>query len=51
VQSIAADARAENTFKDTQAILDAVNIETGGGLRTILEAIQAQGKPVGPAAG
>jgi hypothetical protein len=45
VQSIAADARAENTFKDTQAILDALNTETEGGLRTILEAIQAQAKP------
>ena len=42
VQSIAADARAENTFKDTQAILDAMNTETEGGLRVILEAIQAQ---------
>jgi hypothetical protein len=52
VQSIAADARSENTFKDTQAILDAMNTETEGGLRTILEAIQAQAKPVqqtGPA--
>jgi hypothetical protein len=46
VQSIAADARSENTFKDTQAILDAMNTETEGGLRTILEAIQAQAKPV-----
>jgi hypothetical protein len=46
VQSIAADARSENTFKDTQAILDALNTETEGGLRTILEAIQAQAKPV-----
>jgi hypothetical protein len=46
VQSIAADARSENTFKDTQAILDAMDTETEGGLRTILEAIQAQAKPV-----
>jgi hypothetical protein len=46
VQSIASDARAENTFKDTQAILDALNTETQGGLRTILEAIQAQAKPI-----
>jgi hypothetical protein len=46
VQSIASDARSENTFKDTQAILDAMNTETEGGLRTILEAIQAQAKPV-----
>jgi len=45
VQSIAADARSENTFKDTQAILDALNTETQGGLRTILEAIEAQAKP------
>ena len=48
VQSIASDARAENTFKDAQAILDALNTETQGGLRTILEAIQAQAKPVRP---
>ncbi len=46
VQSIAADARSENTFKDAQAILDALNTETQGGLRTILEAIEAQAKPV-----
>lgn len=46
VQSIASDARSENTFKDTQAILDALNTETQGGLRTILEAIEAQAKPV-----
>jgi hypothetical protein len=45
VQSIASDARAENTFKDTQAIIDALNTETQGGLRTILEAIEAQAKP------
>jgi hypothetical protein len=45
VQSIAADARSENTFKDTQAILDAMNIETEGGLRTILEAIETHAKP------
>ncbi|MGH2832362.1 MAG: hypothetical protein ACRDK2_06265 [Solirubrobacteraceae bacterium] len=45
VQSIASDARSENTFKDTQAILDAMNVETEGGLRVILEAIQAQSVP------
>jgi len=45
VQSIASDARSENTFKDTQAILDALNTETQGGLRTILEAIEAQATP------
>jgi hypothetical protein len=46
VQSIASDARSENTFKDTQAILDALSTETEGGLRTILEAIETQAKPV-----
>jgi len=45
VQSIASDARAENTFKDTQAILDALNTETQGGLRTILEAIETRAAP------
>src|SRR5271155_3713764 len=44
VQSIASDARAEQTFKDTQAILEAMNTETAGGLRVILEAIEAQAK-------
>jgi hypothetical protein len=48
VQSIASDARSENTFKDTQAILDALNTETKGGLRTLLEAIEAQGRPTAP---
>jgi hypothetical protein len=45
VQSIASDARSEHTFNDTQAILDALNTETKGGLRTILEAIEAQANP------
>ncbi|MGA2163048.1 MAG: hypothetical protein ABSH36_01100 [Solirubrobacteraceae bacterium] len=40
VQSIASDARSENTFKDAQQILDALNTETEGGLRTILEAVE-----------
>jgi hypothetical protein len=40
VQSIASDARSENTFKDAQAILDALNTETEGGLQTILEAVE-----------
>jgi hypothetical protein len=44
VQSIASDARAENTFKDTQAILDALDTDTKGGLRTILEAVEARAK-------
>ncbi len=39
VQSLAADARAENTFKDTEAILDRLNIHTEGGLKAILDRI------------
>ncbi len=46
VQSIASDARSENTFKDAQAILDALNTETEGGLQTILEAVERLAKPV-----
>ena len=37
VQSLAADARAENTFKDTEAILDRLDIHTEGGLKVILD--------------
>jgi hypothetical protein len=51
VQSIASDARSEHTFTDTQAILDALNTETKGGLKTILEAIEAQTKTLQQAAG
>lgn len=37
VQSLAADARAENTFKDTEAILDRLDIHTEGGLKAVLD--------------
>jgi hypothetical protein len=37
VQSLAADARAENTFKDAETILDRLDIRTQGGLRAILD--------------
>jgi hypothetical protein len=36
VQSLAADARAEDTFKDTETILDRLDVHTKGGLQTIL---------------
>jgi hypothetical protein len=39
VQSLAADARSENTFKDTEAILDRLDIHTEGGLKAILDRI------------
>jgi hypothetical protein len=42
VQSAASDARAEKEFTDTETILDALNLETQGGLRTILEAVEGK---------
>jgi hypothetical protein len=41
VQSIASDARSEKTEENSEKLLDAMNVETEGGLRTILEAVQA----------
>jgi hypothetical protein len=60
VQSLAADARSANTFKDAEAILDRLNLETQGGLRVIMERLDelapaagaetsAAGKPAGNA--
>jgi len=43
VQSLASDARALNTFKDTETILDRLDIHTSGGLQEILEHIDALG--------
>jgi hypothetical protein len=40
VQSLASDARAEKTFNDTEAVLDALNIKTAGGLKVILDEIK-----------
>lgn len=47
VQSKASDARAERTFKDAEALLDAVNLQTKGGLTEVLEAVKALGPPAG----
>jgi len=41
VQSAASDARAEKQFADTEAIVDALSLKTEGGLKTVLEAIEA----------
>jgi hypothetical protein len=45
VQSKASDARAEKTFKDAEAVLDALNLKTMGGLTEVLEAIKAISPP------
>jgi hypothetical protein len=43
VQSLAADARATNTFKDAEVILDRLDVHTQGGLKTILDRLDEQG--------
>jgi hypothetical protein len=50
VQSLAADARSANTFKDAETILDRLNCETQGGLRVVLERLDAIA-PAAPADG
>jgi hypothetical protein len=42
VQSAASDSRAEKQFNDTEAIMDALNLKTEGGLKTILDAIEGR---------
>ena len=39
LQADASDARAEKTLADTEAIVDALDTTTEGGLRTVLEAV------------
>jgi len=46
VQSAASDERAEKEFTDTEAVLDALNLKTEGGLTTILEAVESKRGPV-----
>lgn len=41
VQSAASDARAESTFTDTETILDRLNADTSGGIRAIMDRIDA----------
>ena len=60
VQSLAADARSANTFKDAETILDRLDLHTQGGLRAILDRLDeidppktapapaSAGKPGGP---
>lgn len=47
VQSLAADARAENTFKDAEAILDRLDIHTEGGLKAILDRLDEVERRIG----
>jgi hypothetical protein len=49
VQSAASDARAAKEFVDTETILDRLDVNTAGGIRDVLDAIHAIGKPAGAA--
>jgi hypothetical protein len=40
VQSAASDARASKQFADTEEIVDALDLKTAGGLKTVLEAVE-----------
>jgi hypothetical protein len=45
VQSAASDMRAVKEFADTETILDRLDVNTAGGIRDVLDAIHAIGKP------
>jgi hypothetical protein len=45
VQQSASDVRAAKQFSDTETILDRLDTHTAGGLREVLDAIQAIAKP------
>jgi hypothetical protein len=45
VQSLAADARSANTFKDAETILDRLDLHTQGGLKTILDRLDEIAPP------
>jgi hypothetical protein len=48
VQSIASDARAANTFKDTETTLDRLDLHTQGGLTAILDRLDEIASPATP---
>jgi hypothetical protein len=45
VQSSASDARAAKQFADTETILDRLDVHTAGGIKDVLDAIHATGRP------
>src|SRR5450755_474029 len=45
VQSRASDARAAKEFADTETILDRLDVNTTGGIKDVLDAIQALSNP------
>jgi hypothetical protein len=51
VQSAVSDARAAKEFADTETILDRLDLNTAGGIKDVLDAIHAIGRPSEPAGG
>jgi hypothetical protein len=51
VQSLAADARATNTFRDAETILDRLDLHTQGGLRAIMDRLDEIAPATGDAGG
>jgi len=49
VQSAASDARAEKEFTDTETIMDRLDTHTAGGIREVLDAINALATPASAA--
>ncbi len=45
VQSLASDARSAHAFKDTEMILDLLDLHTQGGLKTVLDRLDAIAPP------
>ncbi|MGO9321275.1 MAG: hypothetical protein ACLQBY_10810 [Solirubrobacteraceae bacterium] len=45
VQSLASDARAANTYKDAETILDRLDVHTQGGLKAILDRLNEIAPP------
>jgi hypothetical protein len=45
VQSLAADARSANTYKDAETILDRLDVHTQGGLKAILDRLDEIAPP------
>jgi hypothetical protein len=50
VQSLASDARSAHAFKDTETILDLLDLHTQGGLKTVLDRVDQIAPPVTGAA-
>ena len=46
VQSLSSDARSENTFKDTEIVIDRLDTETAGGIKVIIDRLDALARQV-----